>query len=147
MIVGVFALVAGGLLTAAAVLVSLGISHRSQLLHGTPTGGPQMSFFRRNRLLAGLGCFAAAGIVAIVGYLKISIEPELNRQIPYLASAGMLLVILVVLGGSLLVGEQLRTDAERIDELEAAITRLTAEVEPLIERPARRKRASTSKAT
>ena len=52
----------------------------------------------RNRLLAGLGCFAAAGIVAIIGYLKISIEPEINRQIPYLASAGMLLVILVVLG-------------------------------------------------
>lgn len=102
-----------------------------------------MSFFRRNRLLAGLGCFAAAGVVAIVGYLKISIEPEINRQIPYLASAGMLLVILVVLGGSLIVGEQLRTDAERIDELEAAVARLTAEVEPLIERPARRKRTAT----
>ena len=96
-----------------------------------------MAMFRRNRLLAGLGCFVAAGIVAIVGYLKISVEPELNRQVPYLASAGMLLVILVVLGGALLVGEQLRTDAERLDELEAAFERLTAEVEPLIERPAR----------
>jgi len=141
-IAGVFALVAGGLLTAAAVLVALSISHRSQ-----QTGGISMSLLQRNRLLAGLGCFAAAGVVAIIGYLKISIEPEINRQIPYLASAGMLLVILVVLGGSLLVGEQLRTDAERIDELEAAISRLTAEVEPLVERPARRKRASTSRAT
>ncbi len=102
-----------------------------------------MSLLRRNRLVAGLACFTAAGIVAIVGYLKISIEPEINRQIPYLASAGMLLVILVVLGGALLVGEQLRTDAERIDELEAAVSRLSSEVEPLIERPARRKRAST----
>ena len=102
-----------------------------------------MSLLQRNRLLAGLVCFAAAGVVAIVGYLKISLEPEINRQIPDLASAGMLLVILVVLGGSLLVGEQLRTDAERIDELEAAITRLTAEVEPLVERPARRRRPST----
>ncbi len=142
MIVGVFALVAGGLLTSAAVVVALSISHRSQR-----TGGISMSILNRNRLLAGLGCFAAAGIVAIIGYLKISIEPEINRQIPYLASAGMLLVILVVLGGSLLVGEQLRTDAERIDELEAAVSRLTAEVEPLVERPARRKRASTSRTT
>ncbi len=140
MIVGVFALVAGGLLTAAAVLVALSISQRNKR-----TGGISMSLLQRNRLLAGLGCFAAAGVVAIIGYLKISIEPELNRQIPYLASAGMLLVILVVLGGSLLVGEQLRNDAERIDELEAAISRLTAEVEPLIERPARLKRASKSR--
>jgi hypothetical protein len=139
-VAGVFAIVAGGLLTAAAVLVALSISHRSQQL-----GGISMSVFRRNRLLAGLGCFALAGIVAIVGYLKISIEPEINRQIPYLASAGMLLVILVVLGGALLVGEQLRTDAERIDELEAAMARLTAEVEPLVERPARRARRSAAK--
>jgi hypothetical protein len=140
MIVGVYALVAGGLLTAAGVLVVLSLSYRSQR-----TGGISMSMFQRNRLLAGLGCFAAAGIVAIVGYLKISIEPEINRQIPYLASAGMLLVILVVLGGALLVGEQLRADAERIDELEAAISRLTNEVEPLIERPARRSRRTAPK--
>ena len=139
MIAGVFAIVAAGLLVGAALLVALSISHRSQR-----TGGISMSMFRRNRLLAGLGCFAAAGVVAIVGYLKISIEPELNRQIPYLASAGMLLVILVVLGGALLVAEQLRTDSERIDELEAAIGRLTAEVEPLIERPARRSTRRTA---
>ena len=137
MIAGVFGLLAGGLLSGATLLVALSVSTR--------TGGIPMSFYRRNRLLTGLDCFAAAGVVAIVGYLKISIEPELNRQIPYLASAGMLLVILVVLGGELIVGEQLRTDAERIDELEAAITRLTAEVEPLIERPARRRRAPAAR--
>jgi hypothetical protein len=134
MIAGVFGLVAGGLLASSTALVALSITHRS--------GGIPMSLFRRNRLLAGLGCFAAAAVVAIVGYLKISIEPELNRQIPYLASAGMLLVILVVLGGALLVGEQLRADAERIDELEAAVTKLSEQVEPLVERPSRR-RAST----
>ena len=103
-----------------------------------------MNVFRRNRLIAGLACFAAAGLVAIVGYLKISLEPDLNRQIPYLASAGMLLVILVVLGGALIVGEQLRTDAQRIEELETAVARLAAEVAPAVERPARRRRKAAT---
>ncbi len=100
-----------------------------------------MDVFRRNRLIAGLGCFAAAGLVAIVGYLKISIEPDLNRQIPYLASAGMTLVILVVLGGALIVGEQLRSDAQRIEELEQAVATLATQVAPTVERPARRRKA------
>ncbi len=100
-----------------------------------------MNVFRRNRLVAGLGCFAAAGLVAIVGYLKISIEPDLNRQVPYLASAGMLLVILVVLGGALIVGEQLRSDAQRIEELETAVATLATQVAPGVERPARRRKA------
>ncbi len=98
-----------------------------------------MNVFRRNRLMAGLGCFALATVVAIVGYLKISIEPDLNRQIPYLASAGMALVILVVLGGALIVGEQLRTDAQRIEELEQAVSTLASQVAPNVERPARRR--------
>jgi hypothetical protein len=103
-----------------------------------------MNIVRRNRLVAGLACFAGAGLVAIIGYLKISLEPDLNRQIPYLASAGMALVILVVLGGALIVGEQLRTDAQRIEELETAVARLAAEVAPAVERPARRRKATAA---
>lgn len=103
-----------------------------------------MNLFRRNRLISGLACFAAAGAVAVIGYLKISLEPDLNRQVPYLASAGMLLVILVVLGASLLVGEQLRTDAQRIEELEDAVERLATEVAATVERPARRRRSTTA---
>lgn len=98
-----------------------------------------MTVFRRNRLMAGLACFGAATLVAIIGYLKISIEPDLNRQIPYLASAGMALVILVVLGGALIVGEQLRSDAQRIAQLEEAVSTLAGQVAPTVERPARRR--------
>jgi hypothetical protein len=134
-IAGVFALIAGGLLIGALVLVVLATTQRP--------GGIPMTVFRRNRLLAGLACFAAATAVAIIGYLKISIEPDLNRQIPYLASAGMALVILVVLGGALIVGEQLRSDAARIEELEHAVSTLAAQVAPAVERPARRRRSST----
>ena len=81
---------------------------------------------------------AAAAIVGIVGYLQLSDEPRVNHQIPYLASAGMALVVLSVLGGALIVAEQMRADEQQLAELEAAIEALAAAVAPAIEAPARR---------
>ena len=93
---------------------------------------------RRTRLLAGAGCIALAAVVAIVGYLKLSVERDVNRQIPYLASAGMAMVLLAAVGVALLVAEQLRTDDRRIEELEGAVRELAAALAPAIEAPARR---------
>ena len=93
---------------------------------------------RRWRLLTGVGCLVLAAIVGLVGWLKLSLEPAVNRQIPYLASAGMALVVLAAIGGSLLVADQLRSDADRIDELEEAVRRLTSTLEPIVESPPRR---------
>ncbi len=90
------------------------------------------------RFWLGLACLAAAAIVAVVGYLQLSEEPLVNHQIPYLASAGMAVVILSVAGGSLVVAEQLRSDQRQLAELEAAFTALTEAVAPAIESPARR---------
>lgn len=97
-----------------------------------------MSDSRRNRLYTGVGLLALAAIVGLVGYLKLSIEPDVNRQIPYLASAGMALVLLSAAGGALIVGEQLRADDRRIEELEAAVLALSGVLSPTIEAPARR---------
>jgi hypothetical protein len=102
-----------------------------------------MNARRRARLLAGLACLALAAIVGLVGYLKLSLEPDVNRQIPYMASAGMALVILSAVGGALLVGEQMRTDEQRIEELETAVQQLAALVAPTVEAaPRTRKRAA-----
>ena len=49
------------------------------------------------------------------------------------------LVVLVVLGGSLLVAEQMRNDASRIEELEEAVASLAETLSPLLESPARRR--------
>jgi hypothetical protein len=93
-------------------------------------------------LIAGFACLALAAIVGLFGYLKLSLEPDVNRQIPYMASAGMALVLLSAVGGAFLVGEQMRTDEQRIDELEAAVQQLASIVAPTVEAPARtRKRA------
>jgi hypothetical protein len=101
-------------------------------------GGPRVLNASRNRLYLGIGLLALAGVVGLVGYLKLSLEPEVNRQIPYLASAGMALVLLSAAGGALIVGEQLRADDRRIEELEAAVLALSATLAPTVEAPPRR---------
>jgi hypothetical protein len=105
-------------------------------------GGP-MSDPRRNRLYAGIGLLALAAIVGLVGYLKLSLEHDVNRQIPYLASAGMALVVLSAAGGALIVGEQLRADDRRIEELETAVLALSGALSSSIEAPARRAEPAT----
>ena len=69
-------------------------------------------------------------------------EPLLNRQIPFLASAGILVVLLSVLGGSLIIAEQLRGDQNRIGELEDAVRALTEAVSPMVEQPPRVSRSN-----
>ena len=92
----------------------------------------------RTRLWIGMGVLAAAAVVGGVGWYRLSGEPLLNRQIPFLASAGILVVLLSVLGGSLIIAEQLRGDQNRIGELEDAVRALTEALSPMVEQPARR---------
>lgn len=101
-----------------------------------PTGGTMKA--TRTRLWAGLATIAAAALVGGVGWYRISGEPLLNRQIPFLASAGIAVVVLAVLGGALVVAEQLRADQNRIGDLEDAVRSLTEALAPIVENPARR---------
>jgi energy-converting hydrogenase Eha subunit G len=127
--------IALGTILAVALIVS-GLAYR---VRTTRQGGQPMTDRQRWRLLAGLACLVLAALVGIVGYLKLSLEPAVNRQIPYMASAGMALVLLSAIGGSLLVAEQLRTDDRRIEELEEAVRSLASAMGPAIEAPARKK--------
>ena len=96
-----------------------------------------MSSTRRWRLLTGSGLLVAAAIVGVIGWLKLSDEPLLNRQVPYFASTGIAVMILAIAGGALLVAEQMRTDDRRLDELEDAMRALAEAVAPAVEKPAR----------
>jgi hypothetical protein len=94
----------------------IGVALLVSFLSGlTPTGGTVKT--TRTRLWAGLATIAAAAVVGGIGWYRISGEPLLNRQIPFLASAGIAVVVLAVLGGALVVAEQLRTDKNRIGQL------------------------------
>ena len=127
---GSFGIAVAILLVVALLLVAL--SSRAN------PGGFRMNDPRRRwRLIAGVASLALAAIVGLIGWLEVSDEPHVNRQIPYLTSAGMVLVVLATIGGSLLVAEQLRTDDRRIEELESAVERLSQTLAPLIESPPR----------
>ena len=90
------------------------------------------------RLWTGLGVLGLAALVGGIGWYRISGEPLLNRQVPFLASAGILVVLLSVLGGSILISEQLRGDQTRIADLEDAVRDLTEALAPMVELPPRR---------
>jgi hypothetical protein len=90
------------------------------------------------RIIAGIAALIAAAVVGLVGYLKLSLEPSLNHQIPYLASAGMALVVLCTIGGCLILSDVIRSDSLRTEELALAIQRLADALAPDIERPPRR---------
>jgi uncharacterized membrane protein len=121
--------VIGALSLLASALFVIALAHRSG---GAPVNP------RNWRFLLGVASLAAGAVVGVIGYLRLSVEPAVNHQIPYLASAGMALVFLSVLGGSLLVAEQLRSDERRVEELESAVRTLAQALAPAIEAPPRR---------
>jgi hypothetical protein len=97
-----------------------------------------MNARERPRLIAGGSLLVLAALFALVGYLKLSVERDLNRQIPYLASAGMAVVLLSAVGAALVLADQLRADESRVQELERAVTLLSSALAGSIEAPPRR---------
>ena len=112
-------------------LVLIALTNRSR------QGGTTVLTTPRSRLYLGVGLLGLAAVVGLIGYLKLSLEPDVNRQIPYLASAGMALVLLSAGGAAFIVGEQLRGDDRRIEELEAAVVALAGALTSSVEAPPR----------
>src|SRR3954452_14426812 len=67
-------------------------------------------------VLVGLGI-----LLILFGYLGVSREVYVGRQIPYVVSGGLLGVAAVTLGSRLLLIEDLRRDSGRLDRLEKAV--------------------------
>src|SRR3954451_1934526 len=70
-------------------------------------------------VLIGLGI-----LLILFGYLGVSREVYVGRQIPYVVSGGLLGVAAVTLGSRLLLIEDLRRDSGRLDPLERAVVDL-----------------------
>jgi hypothetical protein len=85
-------------------------------------------------VLTGLGV-----LLLLIGYLGISREAIVAKQLPYLISGGIGGLILVIVGAVFLGTEDLRRDSGRLDRLElmvaelhqALLVRLDAEGQPL----------------
>ncbi len=67
---------------------------------------------------------AIGAVLLVAGYLGVSREVIVARQIPYLVSGGLVGVAAITLGSRLLLIEDLRRDAGRLDRLEKAVQEL-----------------------
>ena len=67
---------------------------------------------------------AIGALLLIAGYLGVSREVIVARQIPYLVSGGLVGLAAIALGGRLLLIEDLRRDSGRLDRLEKAVQEL-----------------------
>ena len=63
-------------------------------------------------------------ILLLAGYLGVSREVIVARQIPYVVSGGLVGLAAVTLGGRLLLIEDLRRDSGRLDRLEKMVLEL-----------------------
>lgn len=64
---------------------------------------------------------AIGAILLLAGYLGVSREVIVARQIPYLVSGGLVGLAAITIGGRLLLIEDLRRDSGRLDRLEKAV--------------------------
>ncbi len=84
------------------------------------------------RPYAGWLFYGCGALLVIVGYLGVSGESIVAKQLPYLISGGIGGVLLAILGGYFLGIEELRRDGGRLDRMERQIEELHR---ALLERP------------
>lgn len=89
---------------------------------------------RAARPWAGWAFIAIGALLVLLGYLGVSREAVVEKQIPYLVSGGIGGVLLCVVGAYFLGTEELRKDSGRLDRLELMVAELHA---ALLERPGR----------
>lgn len=87
----------------------------------------------------------AAGLIALLlGWYGVSGESLVAKQIPYLASGGLLGVALVVLGGRFMLMQDLHRDSGRLDRLETMVNELHAALLARPDAPGRLVRGSAT---
>jgi hypothetical protein len=71
--------------------------------------------------------FLAAGAIALfVGWWGVSGTAVVAKQLPYIASAGLLGVVLIAIGNRIFLINDLRRDSGRLDRLEQMVAELHA---------------------
>ncbi|MEY2452483.1 MAG: hypothetical protein QOD92_2057 [Acidimicrobiaceae bacterium] len=79
---------------------------------------------KATRPVVGWVLLAIAALVILIGWYGISGESNPAKQLPYLVSAGVLGVVLAVVGAYFLGTEELRRDSGRLDRLERMVNEL-----------------------
>jgi hypothetical protein len=71
-------------------------------------------------------CLAAGLVALFLGWYGASGTPIVAKQIPYLASDGVLAVVLIAIGNRIFLIKDLRRDSGRLDRLEEMVSELHA---------------------
>lgn len=97
---------------------------------------------RRWRTIAGWSAVLAGAVVLIGGWLGVSGETIVAKQLPYLISGGLGGLAFVGVGVGLLVAEDLHQERARLGRLEAEVLEVRDLVRALAEERAGSSRAS-----
>lgn len=81
-------------------------------------------FGKATRPWVGWVFIGIGGLLVLLGYLGVSREAIVEKQIPYLVSGGVGGVLLCVVGAYFLGTEELRKDSGRLDRLETMVQEL-----------------------
>ncbi|MCA1831615.1 MAG: hypothetical protein ABR548_11620 [Actinomycetota bacterium] len=73
------------------------------------------------RIIAGWGLIAAGVVLLGLGWVGVSGNPDIARQLSYLVSGGIGGLLLGIIGVGLLVSQDLRADRDRLGRVEAAM--------------------------
>ncbi|TMK83153.1 MAG: hypothetical protein E6G57_16265 [Actinobacteria bacterium] len=99
---------------------------------------------RAGRPVVGWVLIGVGALAILVGYFGLADRVLVAEQLPYLISGGIGGMAFVVVGGVLLATQDVRRDAERLDQFEAALSVLQEKVDDLhrvlLHRPAERVR-------
>jgi hypothetical protein len=76
---------------------------------------------RRWRSIAGWVLVAIGAVFIVLGWIGVSGEPDVARQMSYLASGGVGGLTAAVVGIGLLISEDLRSERHRLGRIEATL--------------------------
>ncbi len=75
----------------------------------------------RWRVVLGWGLVIIGAVFLVLGWIGVSGEPEVARQLSYLASGGLGGLAASVVGVGLLISEDLRSERNRLGRIEASL--------------------------
>ena len=76
---------------------------------------------RRWRSIAGWALVVIGAVFIVLGWIGVSGEPDVARQMSYLASGGVGGLTAAVVGIGLLISEDLRSERHRLGRIEATL--------------------------
>jgi hypothetical protein len=97
------------------------MDHRTDVGSRVSEDPETLSLQRWWRVILGWTMIGAGGLLILLGWIGVSGDPHVARQMSYIASGGIGGLAAAVVGVGLLISEDLRADRRRLGRIEGAI--------------------------